>query len=135
MEVRKLVASVCLACSVFITASTVANADVVGGWSEEQGYFTNGVSNLSGDFTTYASKPKHKAYKKSRLISSQPSERVIGETTWTGVYHYSRARYEAWITKKPEADSGRVYGTNYTKATSGWHPGDLATAKTYYGKD
>ena len=133
---KKTLLSICLACTVFGTISTSVDANVIGGWSEEEGYFTNDTSNITGEFATRASKPKHKGYKQNKgIVGSQTYERVIGETTWTGVRHYSRARYEDWITKKPSADSKRVYGTSYTKATSGWHPGDFATAKTYYGKN
>lgn len=135
---KKTLLSICLACTVFGTASTAVDANVIGGWSEEEGYFTNDRSSMMGEFATHVFKsdPIHKGYKQNRqVVGSQPYERVVGETTWTGVYHYTRARYEKWVTNRPEADSGQVFGSNRTKAISGWHPGDFATAKTYYGKE
>lgn len=134
MGIKKSLSAMCLAVAVFGAVSIPASADVIGGWSEEQGYFINDTLSSVSEFAALASTATHKASFSYKKPGSQTYERVTGETTWSGVYHYSRARYETWLTGKAEADSGRVFGTGYSKATSGWHPGDFARAKTYYGK-
>ncbi|MRX71472.1 hypothetical protein GJU40_04695 [Bacillus lacus] len=91
------------------------SAQDLGGWSEDTGYFTYPTSSVSA---LAASSPSHRAWKNYRAGGSQPYERVNGETTWSGTYHYSRARYEWLVTGSVESDSGRVWGTGYTLATS-----------------
>lgn len=137
MKIKKILPAIYLATVVFGTVSMPASADVLGGWSEDQGYFTNvtsdSVSNVTRDSISTFASPTHKASYEYKTPGSQIYERVTGSTTWMGENHYSRARYEAWGTGTVEADSGRVYGMNYSEARSGWHTGDFSTAKTYYG--
>lgn len=106
---------------------------IYGGWSEDTGYFT---LRQDSDISSFAiGNPIHSATKDYTRRGSAVYERVIANTTWPGVYHYSRARYESAISGRAEADSGRVWGFGTTQAISGWHPGDLGwVAKTYYGK-
>ncbi|SDB95083.1 hypothetical protein SAMN04488112_10163 [Melghirimyces thermohalophilus] len=57
-------------------------------------------------------------------------ERAAGETTWNGVYHYTRARMESG--DQVITDSFRQWGWDYTNARSPY-ANILYTAKTYYG--
>lgn len=114
-------------------AVTLDDPTIYGGWSEDTGYFT--LRQDSGFSSLATSNPVHRATKDYTRRGSAVYERVIANTTWPGVYHYSRARYESAITGSEAADSGRVWGLGTTQAISGWHPGDLDwVAKTYYGK-
>ncbi|MGE7022099.1 hypothetical protein [Solibacillus cecembensis] len=106
---------------------------VYGGWSEDTGYFTN--SSLLERSISLLSTPNHSAERQWNEGTTLPYERIVATTTWDGVYHYSRARYEN-LFGNVEADSKRVYGTGKTKATSGWHSGGGSYAgKSYYGVD
>ncbi|MEK3955915.1 MULTISPECIES: hypothetical protein [unclassified Psychrobacillus] len=139
MNIKKIIPVIAL--SIFAASAVPASADVLGGWSEEGGYFTNPATELNNSFvvgekgtvSALAAAASHSSFYDYKKPGSQIYERINGETTWKGIEHYSRARYETWVTGTAEADSGRVWGVGYTLATSGWHPGDFATAKTYYG--
>ena len=120
-----------------VNAATATEDEVTiyGGWSEDTGYFTNFVQESGISLFAATSTASHSATKEHKKSGSALYERVIANTTWKGEYHYSRARYEGAIFNTIEADSGRVWGNDVTKAVSGWHPGDLdSVAKTYYGK-
>ncbi len=99
------------------------------GWSEDTGY-----TNLQ--YSTYSGPQKHTATKSYGSLSSSSVERVTANTTWKGVRHYSRARYEN-VSKNVKADSQRKYGTGTSQAISGWIDRTYTTyvAKTYWGND
>lgn len=116
-----------------ITNSDEANA--VGGWSEEDGYFINpyAYSKALEGATTYAT-PKHTGQAEERTYNGTSQKRAHGWTTWVGTYHYTRARMEDWGAIL--TDSGRQWGTGGTEAISPWWSfnGDtLGSARTYYG--
>ena len=139
MKITKWVLAGALTFSLSGTIVSSANVTIeddptiYGGWSEDTGYFTLRQDNGISSFAT--SNPIHRATKEYTRRGSAVYERVIADTTWPGVYHYSRARYESAISGRAEADSKRQWGVSKTQAISGWHPGDLDwVAKTYYGK-
>ncbi|OUB63550.1 hypothetical protein [Bacillus thuringiensis] len=106
------------------------------GWSEDTGYTDLQYATYDGSQTLAASsKPeKHTAKKSYGSLSSSSVERVTANTTWKGVRHYSRARYEN-RSNNVKADSQRKYGVGTSEATSGWIDRTYTTyvAKTYWG--
>jgi hypothetical protein len=111
--------------------ATTADAETLG-WSED-----SGQASSSGAATRATVSHTGKAEEKT--ISGTTNKRSHGWTTWSGVYHYTRARLEKGSTIN--GDSGRVWGTSGTEAISPWKPyrvvgGNLespGTAHTYYG--
>ncbi|MFL6978114.1 hypothetical protein R7M47_10750 [Bacillus inaquosorum] len=88
---------------------------------------------LTSNFEANAAKAKHTGkmdYKSP--TGSTLYERAIGETTWKGKYHYTRAQ-EVGFWGRVDTDSGRKWGKDHTKATSPWATADGHTGKTYYG--
>jgi hypothetical protein len=95
--------------------------------SEGEGYWTNNHGQEVGLLST----PYHYGFK--QVSSDGKSYRAVGETTWKGVYHYSRAQLVGRINGYVYADSGREWDVDYTKAISPWRTKDYR-AKTYYGR-
>ncbi|WP_285395801.1 hypothetical protein [Lysinibacillus sp. fls2-241-R2A-57] len=114
-------------------AATEEEATIYGGWSEDTGYFSNFPQNDGMSLFASDDGADHNATKERKNSGSTVMERTHAKTVWTGT-HYTRARYEAG--KKVEADSDRQWNIGDTsKATSGWHTGDLNwVAKSYYGR-
>ena len=110
------------------------SANVVGGWSEEEGYF------YSQPAMTY-SEAKHTGRKDSEVYNGTTRQRAHGWTTWVGKYHYTRARMEhsGLFCSGVITDSGRVWGWDGTEAISPWVYFDpdnccaCGSARTYYG--
>lgn len=73
--------------------------------------------------------PLHNGWKEVRYLVSA---RAVGETTWTAEYHYSRAQLKAPIFGWVVADSGRVWGNDFTRAESPWDA-VANIAYSYYG--
>ncbi|WP_154665804.1 hypothetical protein [Paenibacillus pinihumi] len=133
-----LVGSIALGSISLSSFAAQSNLQVVsGGWSENEGYFVNYAPNLKSNSVVSSSNstPVHYGRTESRERGSVLERRVIADTKWLGVYHYSRARFENIFTGTPYADSGRVYGTSYTTAYSDWRDSTGEIAKTYYGID
>ena len=105
----------------------------LGGWDENEGYYTNSFQLRA------QSSPIHTGKAEETVINGTSAKRAVGQTTWTGVYHYTRARMEdivLGINFGVLTDSGRVWGTSNTSATSPWwlFNGDtMGSARTYYG--
>ncbi|MCM3341185.1 hypothetical protein M3650_21760 [Paenibacillus sp. MER TA 81-3] len=120
------------------TFAAQSNSDLLGvrgGWSEDGGYFINVPT---GSYNLLASsKPEsHKATKEYQYAGKNVlATKVIGETEWEGVYHYTRARFESVFDGTPYADSDRQWGNDKTRAESDWYIADFAIAKTYYGNE
>lgn len=117
-----------------MTKAAPVFAAELGGWDENEGYYVNTP-------LARASSPTHTGKSETSTIGGTSVKRAIGQTSWSGVYHYTRARMEdivLGINFGVLTDSGRIWGTSNTKATSPWwyFNGDtLGTARTYYGKD
>lgn len=125
---------------------TSIDKTVVGGWDEETGYFNN-TEDFAHKFTMNselvpkllrASTPKHTGKRERNDDESTTRFRAHGWTTWTGMYHYTRARMEEHFFGKVTAltDSGRQWGQNGTEAISPWwyfDPDVGDKARTYYG--
>lgn len=116
----------------------------LGGWDEESGYFQN--SNVDNDLIispfAVTSTPSHTGKRERSDFSGNTHYRAHGWTTWSGVYHYTRARLE--VNGQPlydrgvTYDSGRVWGMNGTEAVTQWwpwQPGMGEKARTYYGRN
>ncbi|WP_156922216.1 hypothetical protein [Cohnella thermotolerans] len=140
MKVKKTIPSLVISFGlVFGFSSAISFAapldrGVQGGWSEIDGYFTVGSSNhfaaLSSD-----EPDSHTGTVESRERGNVIEERVVGETYWDGIYHYTRARFENIFTGSAKADSGRIYGWDHTIAYSSWLGDPIEfVGKTYYGK-
>lgn len=115
----------------------IASADELGGWGEDTGSFTIAEvarSAANGEAIQIAATAQHTGKKEEKVINGTSSKRAVGNTTWTGVYHYTRARVEGG---EIPTDSGRKWGTTKTSATSPWQKFSavygFGTAKTYYG--
>ncbi|ERH54769.1 MULTISPECIES: hypothetical protein [Bacillus amyloliquefaciens group] len=80
-----------------------------------------------------AASAKHKGWSETKAGSNVLYKRAVGETTWKGKYHYTRAQIVWPITGAVQTDSGRKWGKDHTKATSPWATADFAKAKTFYG--
>ncbi|CAH8769574.1 hypothetical protein QJQ58_13545 [Paenibacillus dendritiformis] len=120
-----------------LIAQSIASKTVAGGWDEKNGYFTIS-NNTPTSLSLAASSPKHEGSVESAYGGKNVLlERAVGKTTWEGVYHYSRARFEGRLTGKITADSDRVWGTSETEAYSDWIDRFLTdwAAKTYYGNE
>ncbi|WP_413286701.1 hypothetical protein [Bacillus mojavensis] len=79
-----------------------------------------------------AASAKHKGRTETKPAGSIIVKRAIGETTWKGKYHYTRAQILT-IWGSVDTDSGRVWGKNKTKAVSPWATAEMSRGKTYYG--
>lgn len=117
-----------------MSQATPVFAEDKGGWIENEGNYASDFDNFSR-----ASNPVHTGSAENSTINGTSVKRAKGSTKWTGVYHYTRARVEDvtfGINFGVLTDSGRVWGTSSTSATSPWwyFNGDtLGTAYTYYG--
>lgn len=126
-----------LACAASVTLlaglGTSANAETLG-WSE-----SGSISSSTSAMSTFST-AKHTGKAEKKEISGTTHKRAHGWTTWSGVYHYTRARLEKGSTIN--GDSGRVWRSNGSEAISPWKPytvsgGNLVdpgTARTYYGR-
>lgn len=115
----------------------VANAEELGGWSEDSGSYTTEITIPNEQMMIRAVKHTGKAEEKS--ISGTTHKRAHGWTTWSGVYHYTTAQLERyWPGSGVNGTSGRVWGKNGTEAISPYKPytkdSSPGAAKTYYGK-
>ena len=131
---------VLLNCGSLVTAATnISNERVSGGWDEKTGYFSTVSEYNKARSTAHlasSSKPVHKGKKESKEIDGTTNYRAHGWTTWTGKYHYTRARIEEWLFDTIYSDSERVWGYDSTEAISPWWPVDPNAwfiARTYYG--
>ncbi|KLA31128.1 hypothetical protein [Bacillus cereus] len=59
--------------------------------------------------------------------------RAVGETTWNGVYHYTRAQLKL-VGFYVKADSGREWDWHKTRAESPWK-NEFYSAHTFYGNE
>ncbi|KTD88337.1 hypothetical protein [Paenibacillus etheri] len=110
-----------------LATTGLIDSTVSGGWSEDEGYFTNNNYKISprGDVVM-----EHSGWIEKGMSGM---ERAVCTTWWKETLHYSRARMEAGggmaIT-----DSGRKWGVENTYAESPYAASSYL-AKTYYGKD
>ncbi|UHA72110.1 hypothetical protein [Paenibacillus sp. 481] len=104
-----------------LATSAFAASSEYKGWSEGQ---QSAVVSKSSEINPLA--PRHVG----RAETRGTLKRAVGETWWSE-RHYTRARLESG--SLIVGDSGRVWGTGYTKAVSGWGP-ILYSARTYYGR-
>ncbi|MCR8845715.1 hypothetical protein NQ117_18700 [Paenibacillus sp. SC116] len=104
--------------------------NITGGWSERDGYFGGGISVTSMSTASHTGSVESKEVATGVLMS-----RAVGNTSWDTVYHYTRARFEGYVTGSVTGDSGRVWGWNTTEAKSDWIDTFLTdyVGKTYYG--
>ncbi|MFD2671773.1 hypothetical protein ACFSUC_09155 [Marinicrinis sediminis] len=109
------------------------SSGISGGWSEEMGYYTN--ESVDGIVTMASNSPdNHKATKKYREAGSNLETNLIGETWWSDEYHYTRARFEyVWPLSGNFADTGRIWGWDYTRAETEYVIADFSVAHTYWG--
>lgn len=138
-------------CMALLGGSTVLAANVEnnestisGGWSETEGYYINPPKQTLGatlfSAKAAASKPKsHKGKRLKRAIKGTNGNdyeyAAYGETTWPGMRHYTTAQMETGDGDVIES-SGRVWGDNYTEATSKYiipKIGGSEKARTYWG--
>lgn len=125
---------------------TNVDKNVVGGWDEKTGYFNNAdefnnnfeVANKNITFALRESTPMHTGKRERNDDESTTRFRAHGWTTWTGMYHYTRARMEEHFFGDVTVltDSGRQWGQNGTEAISPWwyfNPDVGDRARTYYG--
>ncbi len=116
------------------TSQSEVNA--IGGWNEENGYFRNpqAYSNAMKRINVPYSTPKHTGTAEQKDFNGSTHKRAHGWTTWTGVWHYTRARMEDFGTVL--TDSECQWGMSGTEAISPWWKFDghtLGSARTYYG--
>lgn len=127
MKIRKklilVVASIGLLSAV-PSISLAEENNASGGWTEENGYWSNVVNS---EFETYSSPDNHVGWKES----NGKEYRAVGETDWKGKRHYTRAQMINRITGYVYADSDRVWGTDRTVAKSPWT--DNWRAITFWG--
>ncbi|MBE6483528.1 MAG: hypothetical protein E7Z96_01910 [Actinomycetaceae bacterium] len=118
---------------------------VVGGWSEDGGYYTVSAAADSGDeIMPVTGKPgvvRHTGRSERTTIRGTTHKRSHGWTTWRNVYHYTTATLE----HQPPyggviTSSGRQWGWHGTEAKTKWTPfnphlpsGGIGQARTYYG--
>lgn len=144
VEMKKFVSTVLVSAAVLIVSSVTAfgNEETLskagslsGGWSEERGYYINASSNFAA---LSSSEPDdHKATKKYRQAGGSNVEtKLIGETWWKGMRHYTRARFEyIWPLSGYLGDTDRVWGSDKTTAETDYLIADLTTAHTYWGNE
>ncbi|MBO1096070.1 hypothetical protein FQS90_05935 [Enterococcus casseliflavus] len=109
-----------------------SNNTAIGGWSEDEGTFSNILETRAAKATV-----KHSGKAEYKNAGPNQEKRSHGWTTWSGVYHYTTAQMQS-LTGKVLSTSGRKWGTSGTEAISpyvwvGEIPGS-APAKTFYGK-
>lgn len=97
-----------------------ADTGATGGWIEGEGYFTNSLVKATA---------KHKGWKES----AGGGYRAVGETTWKGTRHYTRAQMYSRLTGKICADSYRKWGTGFTRAATNYTK-QCSSARTFYGR-
>ncbi|RTE48442.1 hypothetical protein EKN07_09865 [Actinobaculum sp. 352] len=118
---------------------------VVGGWSEDGGYFSDpSATAVSEEIMPAAATgtPRHTGKAEYTIINGTSHKRAHGWTTWTGVLHYTHARLEHyWPHSGVIASSGRRWGKGGTEAYTRWvayNPNKPSNgngkARTYYGK-
>lgn len=129
-------------CSMDVNAKEIISKEydnencAIGGWSEENGYYTNLQSYAKAfEYELMSSEPKHTGKAEQQTIDGTTHKRAHGWTTWVGVYHYTRARMVDGDTIL--TDSERQWGNDGTEAISPWWKFQyeiVGSAKTYYGK-
>lgn len=130
---KKFILSLVVVASVgFVFTPRTVNAEEIGGWSEEEGNYTNPNVLLP------RASVNHRGRKESTVISGNSAFRAHGWTTWKGVYHYTTARMERHYSGTVLTTSNRKYGWNGTEAISPWYRmsygEDTSAARTYYGR-
>lgn len=120
------------------------DSSVLGGWSEDIGQFQTTSDTIDAGVVSVRAarnegKPRHGGMRENRYPSKYNREsRAVGWTTWTDVYHYTRAQMVSGFGLGAVAsDSERVWGWHGTEAYSGWvYEGEIGThrAKTFYGR-
>jgi hypothetical protein len=134
-KLRKGLISLALVGSL-VTLSPLSSFAAQGGWSEGEGYWQeNDYSNTLSIMAASSKSPDyHKGYTEyGSPKSTYVPARVVGETGWKGKYHYTRARFEWYITGAVALDSDRVWGWDYTIAKTGYTDPAFYHARTYWG--
>lgn len=131
-KAKKFIALLCALMTLTSICVMPANAQDLGGWSEDRGYYVN--ENL---MTRAASKPdRHFGERMNQTVPAGTQSQAHGFTQWQGVYHYTTAQMEIRWEDIVLKTSGRKYGWDYTEAYSGWWqytPGIDDVARTYWG--
>lgn len=160
MKLKFVITIVILNCLVLIMGASVFARDVnksevSGGWSENSGYYIDGVEgttstyipstsvvsrikiNNSANNVPSATPNKHTGKRLDRAINSagDVESAAHGETVWYYKYHYTTARMEL-SNGTVKTTSGRQWGNNATQATSPYYTKKLfenTEARTYWG--
>lgn len=124
MNIRKKLVQAVVVVGLLGAVPTMAFADTAetgatGGWAEGEGYFTNSLAKATA---------KHKGWKEVK----GKKYRAVGETDWKGTRHYTRAQMVSRVTGYVYADSGRKWGTGFTRANSPYT--DNYQARSFYGR-
>lgn len=134
MKKMKKLLSLATLCIGVSSTSIMINAEDYGGWSESDGYFTNSQVVMS------RATPSHKGWSETSTISGTTHKRSCGRTTWDKTRHYTRAtiiEQMLFVTIGTPDDTGRVWGTGSTSATTKWvsyKNRESLSARSYYGK-
>ena len=131
-SIRDITVCVALSGALIFGVGSAANAETLG-WSEDA------TVSDSQTVRPMAGTVRHTGKAEQKSINGTTHKRAHGWTTWTGKYHYTRARLEKG--KTINGDSGHRWGTNGTEAVSPYRPfkvigGNLespGSARTYYG--
>ncbi|MCR6789978.1 MULTISPECIES: hypothetical protein [Bacillus cereus group] len=94
------------------------------GWSELE----SDKGQLQHNNRNIAAGPSHAGWAEYK----DGKRRAVGETTWNGVYHYTRAQLQLYLVVME--DSGRQWDWNDTRAESPWGK-EFYSARTWYGNE
>lgn len=123
------------------SATAMSSSAAEGGWTEGEGnWSSNTYSSKFGPSLSEqypggggsTSPESHYATFNYKNYSSYQAKQVVAHTSWSGVYHYSRARFESSLFGV-SGDSGRKWGTGSTVAYSSFVDPAGSIAKTYWG--
>lgn len=126
--------------ALLVSLSFYSSVSADGGWSEDEGYWSNSLKEDSGDYSIGtrsvddgggSANPQHLSSIEHKHEYGVLWERVHAQTKWLGQRHYTRAYGERFGVKV--GDTGKVYGMHSTSVTSGWFD-FVYTAKSFYGK-
>ncbi len=118
-----------------VSVSPITSFAAEGGWTEGEGNWVGSSSTTNPNLISPMSSTtpdKHWATYDYKDENTYLAKRVVAHTNWTGMYHYSRARFESSIFGI-EGDSGRVWGMDKTVAYSGYVDPSFTVAHTYWG--
>lgn len=131
MEKNKIYGLLLSLAVVAIATPIIVKADVMGGWSEENGTVSSSFARMSARATV-----RHTGRAEEKTISGTGYKRAHGWTTWSKVKHYTTAQLETG--GRVNGTSGRIWGTGGTEAVSPYKPytknGSPGSARTYYGR-